>query len=539
MNSTLRNKAIFVLAILLVCVYGIIGLPKSKTELLKNWNDNIRLGLDLKGGSQLVLQVQVQDAFKAEADQTIERLKVEMQKDGVSYVALDRNDPQKLEEAETIEVIVKGVAVDKVSAFREIVNSRFASWNLGSISGSDFRLTYKPTEAGVIRKDTVERSMRTIENRINGLGLAEATVQQRGGTKNESEILVQMPGVDDPARVKSILQAAAMLEITEVKGGPFADRAQALAQNGGVMPLGTKLAREKARPGQQGESWWLLGRNAVVTGRDLRNARPSQDEFGKWETSFTLSQDASKRFGRFTESNVGNKLAVVLDNQIFSVATIQSKIEDSGRITGIGDQTSASDLALTLTSGSLPAGIVYLEERTVGPSLGADSIHDGLMAGVVGVSLVVLVMLVYYKKAGINATLALILNAVILLAALSYFGAVLTLPGIAGFILTIGMAVDSNVLIFERIREELRNGKGVIAAVEAGFGKAFLTIIDTHVTTIVSCAFLFAFGSTAVKGFAVTLVVGLIANVFTAVFVSKFIFDWELSGNKQVTTLSI
>ncbi len=539
MNSTLRNKAIFVLAIILICVYGIIGLPKSKDELLKNWNDNIRLGLDLKGGSQLVLQVQVQDAFKAEADQTIDRLKAELQKDGVPYVAMDRNDPQKLEEAETIEIIVKGIAVDKVSAFRDVVSSRFAQWNLNSISGSDFKLTYKPTEAGAVRKDTVERSMRTIENRINGLGLAEATVQQRGGTQNESEILVQMPGVDDPARVKALLQTAAMLSITEVRGGPYSDRAQALAQNGGVLPLGTELAREKVRPGAQGESWWLLGRNAVVTGRDLRSARPTQDEFGKWETSFTLSQDAAKRFGRFTESNINNKLAVVLDKQIFSVATIQNKIEDSGRITGIGEQTAASDLALTLTSGSLPAGIVYLEERTVGPSLGADSIHDGLMAGIVGVSAVILVMLVYYKKAGINATLALILNAVILLAALAYFGAVLTLPGIAGFILTIGMAVDSNVLIFERIREELKNGKGVMAAVEAGFGKAFLTIIDTHVTTVVSCAFLFAFGSTAVKGFALTLVIGLIANVFTAVFVSKFIFDWELSGQKQLTTLSI
>jgi preprotein translocase subunit SecD len=539
MNSTLRNKAIFVLVIILICVYGIIGIPKSGAELVKNWNENIRLGLDLKGGSQLVLQVQVQDAFKAEADQTIERLKVELQKDGVPYGVLDRNDPQRLEDADTVEIIAKGIAVDKVGAFREVVNSRFAAWNLNSISGSDFKLTYKPTEAGVLRKDTVERSMRTIENRINGLGLAEATVQQRGGTKNESEILVQMPGVDDPARIKSILQAAAMLEITEVRGGPFSDRAQALAQNGGVLPLGTRLAQERMKQGSQGESWWLLGRNAVVTGRDLRNARPSQDEFGKWETSFTLSQDASKRFGRFTESNINNKLAVVLDNKIFSVATIQSKIEDSGRITGIGDQTSASDLALTLTSGSLPAGIVYLEERTVGPSLGADSIHDGLLAGVVGVGVVILVMLVYYKRAGVNATLALILNAVILLAALAYFGAVLTLPGIAGFILTIGMAVDSNVLIFERIREELRNGKGVIASVEAGFGKAFLTIIDTHVTTVVSCAFLFAFGSTAVKGFAVTLVVGLIANIFTAVFVSKFIFDWELSGDKQLTTLSI
>src|SRR6187402_1224194 len=221
MNSTLRNKAIFVLVIILVCVYGIIGLPKSKDELLKNWNDNIRLGLDLKGGSQLVLQVQAQDAFKAEADQTIERLKVEMQKDGVSYVALDRNDPQRLEDADSIEILVKGIAVDKVAAFREVVNSRFAAWNLNSVSGSDFKLTYKPTEAGVLRKDTLERSIRTIENRINGLGLAEATVQQRGGSQNESEVLVQMPGVDDPARVKALISAAAMLSITEVRGGPF------------------------------------------------------------------------------------------------------------------------------------------------------------------------------------------------------------------------------------------------------------------------------------------------------------------------------
>lgn len=539
MTSNIRNKAILVAAVLLVCIYGVIGLPKSKDELLKNWNENIKLGLDLKGGSQLVLQVQVQDAFKAEADQTIDRLKTEMQKDGVTYVSMDRNDPQTLDAAETIEVTVKGVPSDKVGAFRDIITSRFDGWNANSISGSDFRLTYKPTEAGVLRKDTVERAMRTIENRINGLGLAEATVQQRGGAQNESEILVQMPGVDDPARVKSILQAAAMLSITEVRGGPYTGRAEGLAQNGGVLPLGSELVREKARAGAQGESWWLVSRNAVVTGRDLRNARPAQDEFGKWETSFTLSQDAAKRFGRFTESNVGNKLAVILDKQAFSVATIQSRIEDSGRITGIGDQTSAADLALTLTSGSLPAGIVYLEERTVGPSLGADSIRDGIMAGIVGVSLVILVMLVYYKKAGINATLALILNALILLAVLAYFGAVLTLPGIAGFILTIGMAVDSNVLIFERIREELRNGKGVVAAINAGFGKAFLTIIDTHITTVVSCAFLFVFGSTAVKGFALTLVIGLVANLFTAVFVSKLIFDWETAGKKQLTTLSI
>ncbi|MBM3783771.1 MAG: protein translocase subunit SecD [Acidobacteria bacterium] len=539
MSSTLRNKALFYLAIILVCVYGIVGMPKSKDELMKNWSEKIKLGLDLKGGSQLVLQVQVQDAFKAEADQTIDRLKASMQKEGISYVSMDRNDPATLEEADKIEILVKGVANDKNTAFRDLISAQYGVWNLNSAGSADHKLTYKPTEATVMRSDTVTRTIRTIETRINGLGLSEATVQQRGGTQSEATILVQMPGVDDPGRVRGIIQAAAMLEIVEVRGGPFPSREQALSQNGGVLPLGTRLVRERAQPGATGEQWWLVARNAVVTGRDLRSAKPSQDEFGKWETAFVLSQDAAQRFGRFTEANINNKLAVLLDQQAFSVATIQNKIEDQGRITNIGDQQRASDLALTLTSGSLPAGILYIAERTVGPSLGADSIRDGLLAGVIGVGAVVAVMLFYYKRAGVNAVLALVLNAIILLAGLAYFGAVLTLPGIAGFILTIGMAVDSNVLIFERIREELRHGKGVLAAIDTGFNKAFVTIIDTHVTTVVSCAFLFIFGTTAVKGFAVTLVIGLIANVFTAVFVSKFIFDWEHDGKAQVESLSI
>jgi preprotein translocase subunit SecD len=276
----------------------------------------------------------------------------------------------------------------------------------------------------------------------------------------------------------------------------------------------------------------------VVTGRDLRDAQPQQGDAGRWETSFVLSQDAARKFENFTAANVGNRLAIVLDHRVLSAPTIQNKISDTGRITGAASHEEAADLALNLRSGSLPASVEYLEERTVGPSLGNDSIRAGIVAGIAGVIAVVVVMLVYYKKAGVNATLALILNAVILIAALSYLEAVLTLPGIAGVILTIGMAVDSNVLIFERIREELRAGKAVIAAVDAGFGKAFLTIIDTHVTTVVSCAFLFLFGTGPVKGFAVTLVIGLLANLFTAVFVSRTIFDWELGG-KRVEQLSI
>ncbi len=538
MQKNLNIKIAFIVAILLICVYGIIGLPTSKQQLIANWKQNIKLGLDLRGGSHLVLQVQVQDAFKAEADQTIERLKEELRKANVNYTAMDRNDPTTLEEADRIQINIHGVASERTGDFRALVTERFPTWILTPVNSTDYRMNMRPTEALNLRKDTVERSMNTIENRINALGLTEPVIQQRGRAEAEGEILVQLPGVDDPARVKQIIQTAAMLEIAEVKDGPFPSQEAARAKHGGVLPLNTHLVRMAPR-GESGESWYLLSRTPIITGRDLRNARPGQDEFRKWETSFTLTQDGGRRFGRFTEANIGNRLAVVLDKQIRSVATIQSRIDDSGRITGQSSEMEASDLSLVLRSGSLPAGIVYLEERTVGPSLGADSIRQGLIAGLVGLIAVVAIMLIYYRGSGVNATIALVLNTVILVAALSYFGAVLTLPGIAGVILTIGMAVDSNVLIFERIREELRSGKAIVAAVDTGFSRAFLTIIDTHVTTVVSCAFLFMFGTGPVKGFAVTLVIGLIANVFTAVFVSKVIFDWHLSRQRQVQSLSI
>jgi preprotein translocase subunit SecD len=384
----------------------------------------------------------------------------------------------------------------------------------------------------------VQRTINTIETRVNGLGLAESAVVPRGRQEGEGEILVQLPGVDDPARIKQILQTAAVLELYEVKDGPFSTEEEARAKHGGILPLNTKLIKGASR-NDSNSGWLLVTRTPVVRGSDLRDASPVQGQNGGWETKFVLTQDAGKRFERYTEANVGNKLAIVLDNQWRLAPTINSKIGDTGTIENMGSQQDATDTALVLKAGSLPASLVYLQESTVGPSLGADSIRQGFVAGIVGVGAVVLVMLLYYKRAGINATLALILNALILIAALAYFGAVLTLPGIAGVILTIGMAVDSNVLIFERIREELRNGKAVVAAIETGFSKAFVTILDTHITTVVSCLFLFLFGTGPVKGFAVTLVIGLIANVFTAVFVSKFIFDWETSGKRQLTTLSI
>ncbi|HUI80127.1 MAG TPA: protein translocase subunit SecD [Bryobacteraceae bacterium] len=539
MGKNFKGRAIVTVAVIVACVIGIIGFPKSIADLERNWQNNIRLGLDLKGGSHLVLQVQVQDAIKAEADQAIERLKDDLKKQTISWASMDRNDPQRVEDADSVEITIKGIPATQTSAFRSLINEKYSDWVLTADNSTDYSLRMKPSDLVALKRDTVEREIQTISNRINQLGLTEPSVQQYGRAGDQYQILVQLPGVDDPARVKELIGTTAVLEIDDVKEGPFASREAGLAQHGGILPLNTKLAKSLPRGGSEGDQWYLLAKSPVITGREMRNARPGQDEFRKWETNFTLSQDGGKRFGQYTEKNVGNRLAVVLDNNIVSVATIQSRIEDSGRITGLGSEDEAVDLSRYLRSGSLPAGINYLEERSVGPSLGADSIREGFLAGIFGLLAVVVVMLVYYKRAGVNAVLALVLNTVILLACLSYFHAVLTLPGIAGIILTIGMAVDSNVLIFERIREELRAGKAVVAAVDAGFGKAWWTIVDTHVTTIVSCAFLFLFGEGPVRGFAVTLVIGLAANVFTAVFVSRTIFIWELQGHRQMQELSI
>ena len=538
MKRNLRIKALIIVAVVLACIYGVIGIPKSWDEVKANFTNRIRLGLDLKGGTQLVMQVHLQDAFKGVADNTIDRIKDELRKSNIDVSDVTRNDPQRVEDADKIEIDIKGVPPTRAGDFRRAITDAFTDWTLNPIPGSatDYKMNIKQTAALQLRHDTMQQTMLTIERKINGLGLAETSVQPTGRDENEAELLVQLPGVDDPARVKDILKTQAVLEWDEVKDGPFNSREEALAKHGGVLPPNTKIVPSVAHGGPQ--SWWIVNRIPVVRGTDIRSAHASQGDLGRWETNFVLNQDAAKRFERYTGANIGQRAAIVVDNQAISVPTIQSAISDSGRITGAASHEEAADLALNLNAGALPAGIEYAEERTVGPSLGADSIRDGVRAGIVGVLAVVIVMLVYYKRAGINATLALILNAVILIAALGYFGATLTLPGIAGVILTIGMAVDSNVLIFERIREELRAGKAIVAAVDAGFAKAFLTIVDTHVTTIVSCAFLFIFGTGAVKGFAVTLVIGLFANVFTAVWVSKTIFDFELSG-KRVTALSI
>jgi preprotein translocase subunit SecD len=538
MRSRFGLKIVLVLAVFALCFWRVIGLSPRWDGIKQNLADNIALGLDLKGGTHLILQVQVQDSLKSEADLTIERIKTRLVRAKIAYTSLRRNEPGSIEEADSIEIQLQGTPTDRVSDVRSILDEEAPLWLASSTGGSSFALTLRPSELLRLKAETLQQSMSTIENRINGLGLTEPVIQQHGRAEAEHEILVQLPGVSDPARVMNLLQMSAQLEIKLVVGGPYATPEQARSQNNGILPANSELAHYSERGRSE---WYLLQRNPVVTGRDLRAATAGSDSQnpGAWQVAFTLSRQAGQRFGIFTAANIGQNLSVVLDRRIQSVATIQSRIEADGVINNIDSQTEALDLALVLRAGALPASVVYLEERTVGASLGADSIRQGVRSALYGVAIIVLVMLVYYRAAGINANLALFFNLLILLAVLSAFGFTLTLPGIAGIILTIGMAVDANVLIFERIREELREGKAVVAALNAGFGKAFLTIIDTNLTTIVAAAFLFLFGRGPVRGFAVTLAIGLLANLFTSVFVSRLIFDLTLRRKQQVRQLSI
>ena len=543
MQKNLRTRTIVIVATILLCIFFIIGFPTSKAELVDHLKSNIRLGLDLKGGSHLVMEVQVQDAAKGDAQQTVERMLQDAAKQNITIpVPPEVSDPQTVDDVGNVTITVKGVPAAQASAFRDLVTANYSTYALTALNSTDYQLKLKPSDLVDLKKETVQRAIDTISNRINELGVAESSVQQYGQSGSDYQILIKLPGVDDPARAKELIGTTARLEIVGVDKAhdtPFSSREDALAKLGGILPLNERLVPSKMRPGQQGAEWYLVSKTPVIGGEQMRNARSGQDDVRKWQTSFSLSPDGGKRFARFTGDHVGDKLAVVLDGTAVSVATINERIEDQGRIMGLSSEEEAVDLARYLRSGSLPARVTPLSENSVGPSLGADSIHQGIVSGIAGLLAVVTVMLVYYKRSGVNAVLALFLNTVILLAAISGLHAALTLPGIAGVILTIGMAVDSNVLIFERIREELRTGKGIIAAVDTGFNKAWWTIVDTHVTTVVSCAFLFLFGEGPVRGFAVTLTIGLIANVFTAVFVSRTIFNWELSRQRGMEALSI
>lgn len=559
-KKNLLQRAIIIIVVTLVGLYLVIG-PRRRPHLSDfTWSgikstlaSNIRLGLDLKGGSHLVMRVKTGEYLKSltnstslgvqvaakEAGLPVKEVKVDPS--GAYSFTADATDPSKLNE---IEDGIKN-KVD-LTGWTASKSANSVTWSLTATAQRD------------LAEQATEQADRIIRSRLDAVGVAEPLVQ-RHGAQTAHQILVQMPGISDPERVKELLKAESRLELVHVVSPPspsaiqtYITQEEAIASLGGTVPANRKVlpyaerdeptdASSTDKTTEKQKKWVVVQWPAVVDGRELRNAVASTGRTGgtEYQIQFSLKPSGAEKFGAWTGANINQYMGVVLNDEVKSIAYIKSQIYDQGEITGRFTQQSAEDLALTLRSGALPAPIEYLEERTVGPSLGADSIRAGVRASIGGLIFVVLFMLVYYRGAGVNAVVALLLNMILMLAALVIFEATLTLPGIAGIILTIGMAVDSNVLVFERIRDELRTGKTVASAVDQGFNRAIVTIIDTHVTTVISSLFLFVFGTGPLRGFAVTLIIGLLINLFSAVYVSRTIFMWVLSRKRQAESLSI
>jgi preprotein translocase subunit SecD len=489
------------------------------------YNDQkIKRGLDLKGGIHLVLQVMTDDSINIETDQEIARLEELLKKNSITF--------DKVTKAGLGRISVAGTLADQEGKTRDLFDEYTRDWEY-TFTGDRASLSLKPLVMQFLRDQSVSQAKETIENRVNGLGVAEPLIQRQGNDK----IIVELPGVDNPDRVKDLIKVTAVLEWKLVKAGPAADEETLLAATNGQVPEDAEVLKGDPKRGQGG--FYLVDKVAVVTGKDLRTIRRTTDEWNNPAVAFSLNSDGGARFEQVTGANVGKQIAIILDKKVQSAPLVESRISraQGGIIRGRFTAEEADDLVVVLKAGALPAGIKYLEERTIGPALGADSIRQGLVAGLVAVLAVMTFMIVFYKLSGINAVIALVLNVVILFGALAYFRAALTLPGIAGIILAIGMAVDANVLIFERMKEELALGKGVISAVSQGFSRAFSAIFDSNLTTIISAVFLFQFGTGPIRGYAVTLTISLVANLFTAVFVSHLLFD--LTVKKSAKRLSI
>lgn len=560
-KKNLLQRTIIIAVVTLIGIYLVIGPRRRPTLHDFTWSGirqtlatNIHLGLDLKGGTHLVMRVKTDDVFKnltladsnaaekATKDAGLPVKSVKGETAGGNYrIVLEATDPSKLTEIE--EAVRKKISPD---------------WT-ASTSGNTIVWTLSFPAQSTIAEQATEQAQRIIESRLDAVGVAEPLVQ-RHGSQSSHQILVQMPGIQDPERVKQLLKAESRLELVHVVSPPSPSAVQtynteeeAKASLGPTVPTNRRVLTyaDRNEPTTAGQTttdqaqapkkWVVVESPAVVDGSELRNASATQSRAGadEYQIAFAFKPTGAEKFGAWTGAHINDYMGVVLNDEVKSVAYIKSQIFDQGEISGRFTKQSAEDLALTLRSGALPAPIEYQEERTVGPSLGADSIRSGVRASLFGLLFVVVFMLFYYRGAGVNAVVALILNMILMLAGLIIFQATLTLPGIAGIILTIGMAVDSNVLIFERIREELRTGKTIPSAVEQGFARAFVTIIDTHVTTIISSLFLFVFGTGPLRGFAVTLVLGLVINLFSAVYVSRTIFMWELGRKRKLESLSI
>jgi preprotein translocase subunit SecD len=522
LNRSLWWKIALIVGVLVVFAAAIVP--------TKNNPEPIRRGLDLKGGTHLVMRINVGDALRLEVDQAMEALKTQSTKN-----SLPAPTTRRVDDTTFVAMPPAGVSTTE---YERLAKDYLPSFEMTRTAEGALQFRLKPASASAIERDTRDHSVETIRNRVDALGVTEPLIAPESGNR----IVIQLPGVDDPARVKDIIKTTAQLQFRLVEGNPASDPKAVLDSVPANMKTEVDVlpgTREDELGRAAGTEFYAVRKVIPVTGTDLKTARVQKGRLGEPNVGFSLTPDGGRKFGDLTGPNVGRRLAIVLDNKVVSAPKINNQINDQGQIEGNFTTQQASDLALVLRSGSLPASLTTLEERTVGPSLGRDSITQGVRASVIGFVALIIAVLLYYRGAGINAILALLLNLVILLGMMAMFKATLTLPGIAGIILTLGMAIDSNVLVFERIREELREGKTVRAAIENGFARAFGTIIDTHMTTIISALFLFQFGTGPIKGFAVTLLIGLGASVFTAFFVSRVIFDLWYKPQDRPQTISI
>jgi preprotein translocase subunit SecD len=559
-NKNLWFRTAVIVAVTLLGVYLVFGPRQTPTAhdftwdgIKTNLSQNINLGLDLKGGSHLVMRVLTEEYLKTVTENNAQAgytaaLDEKLPATGSSVVAADGTYSFSIEISDPAQAAAVVDAVKKkVDLFdwSESTSANAVTWSLPS------------TIQTVLKKQAVEQALKIIESRIDQFGVQEPTLQTHGAEAS-AQILLQMPGVDDPERVKKLIGAESNLALMKIVSPPnpapvqtYPTEDAAKQSLGGADPRNRRIfpylerqsAIDPAAPQTEDreKKWVVVEYPAVVDGSELRTAnavsRTGNDR--DYQITFAFKPSGAQKFGEWTGRNIGNYMAVVLNNEVKSAAYIKERIFDTGEISGNFTKTDADDLALTLRSGALPAKIEYLEERTVGPSLGADSIRAGVTASMAGLIFIVIFMLIYYRGSGINAVVALILNMLLTVAALIMMNSTLTLPGIAGFILGIGMAVDANVLIFERMREELRAGRGVAQAVETGFDRAFITIVDTNLTTIISALILYLFGSGPIRGFAVTLTLALLINLFSAVFVSRTIYMWILERYPELKKLSI
>jgi preprotein translocase subunit SecD len=519
----LRVRAIAYGGFLLAC--GVLFWPPYD---LNGTPGKLRLGLDLRGGMHMVMQVVIDDALNATVDDAVQTTRDQATRKGITYTSVSRTSPTTF--------AVEGVEPARVKDVRDVLRDYFREgWEIREPAEGRFAVQITEIYQRQIKERTVQEAIKTLERRVNQLGVAEPVIAPHGSKGDQ--ILIQLPGVTDVEQAKRVIQTTAQLALKIVEDQAPTQEALLQAFQGKVPEQMEVAQGQGDQPGQP--VYYLLRREAIITGRDLKNARAGIDpQSNAPDVQFSLNPLGADKFKRATGANIGRRLAIVLDGSVASAPTIEGQISNEGVIRGRFSTQEADELSKVLRAGALPATLRPLQELTVGASLGRDSIRSGLMASAAGMAFITIFMLVYYRLSGLNAVVALVANLIILLGAMAYFGATLTLPGIAGVILTIGVGVDTNVLVFERIREELRNGKTVGAAVKNGFERVWVTILDTHATALIAAAFLFQFGTGPIKGFAVTLVIGLIANVFASYFVSKFLFEWVL-GKRQVATLSI